>query len=67
MREYETDRSSLIHLIGDLMKQLPAGREVVIPPDVARCLEEFRPEPDGGIAITVTPSSAKGSTFTAAS
>lgn len=62
MREYETDRSSLIHLIGDLMKQLPAGREVVIPPDVARCLEEFRSVPDGGIAITVTPSSSKGST-----
>lgn len=63
MREYETDRASLVGLIGDLMKQLPVGKEVVVPPDVARCMEEFRNVQEGGIVISITPSStAKSST-----
>lgn len=64
MRDYDSDRASLAHLIKDLMKRLPVGQEVVIPPDVARCLEEFSCVQEGGIAILVTPSSAKSSTST---
>ena len=62
MCEYETDRTSLIHLIADLMKRLPVGQEITIPPDVARCLESFSTVHEGGIAIMVTPSSNKSST-----
>lgn len=59
--DYESDRHSLIHLIADLMKRLPAGQEIVIPPDIARCLEDFRPVHEGGIAIMITPSSVGSS------
>lgn len=61
MSDYESDRHSLIHLIADLMKRLPAGQEIVIPPDIARCLEDFRPVHEGGIAIMITPSSVGSS------
>lgn len=57
MQEYETDHASLIVLIGDLMKRLPVGEEIVVPPDVARCLEEFKNVKEGGIVISITPSS----------
>lgn len=61
MNEYESDRHSLIHLIADLMKRLPVGQEIVIPPDIARCLEDFSTVHDGGISIMITPSSASSS------
>ena len=67
MRDYETDRVSLIHVIADLMKRLPVGQEVVIPPEVARSLEDFSSVHEGGIAIMITPSSAKNSTSAMAS
>lgn len=55
--DYESDRSSLIQLVTELMKQLPAGQEMVIPPDLVRCLEEFSTihQEEGGISIS-TPS-----------
>lgn len=57
LQDFEADRTSLISLIADLMKRLPVGHEVVVPPDVVRCLEEYMPACDsGGISITVTGS-----------
>jgi hypothetical protein len=48
-------------LIADLMKRLPVGQEITIPPDVARCLEDYSTVNEGGIAIMITPSSNKNS------
>jgi len=38
-----------------MMKQLPIGQELVIPPDLVRCLEEFGavPQQEGGISISI--------------
>ena len=47
LREVDTDRTALVHLVGNLMKRLPLGQEVVIPADLARCIQDFTIEEEG--------------------
>ncbi len=47
LREVDGDRTALIHLVTNLMKRLPLGQEVVIPADLARCIQDFTIEEEG--------------------